>query len=431
MPNDCNHMNRPQRRRAGLVAVLVLAAAFAASAQDDLDALQLQAAPAAAAAAAESNLHAYVELAAGRVERRGGLSSQDGRRASLDLRYAAPLGAGWRFGLSDRLDDVHPVATGMRATTNSLREAWLGWRDAAGTWSADLGRINWRRGPAYGYNPTDYFRSGGLRAVTTLDPVTLRETRMGTGMLRVANLWAGGGATLALAPKLADGPSQGASAVDLGATNMNDRALIGVNQRLSPSVSAEGSLLLQRGTSATFGASLTALLTDSIVAYGEWSSGKSRRIDDIVLATGAPARRVQQAAVGLTWTLPTALALTLEAEYNGAGVDRAGWNAVLAGGPAAYQAYQAQIQPGQDIGSRRAWLLYATQKGLGLKQLDLTAFVRVNAVDHSRLAWAELRYHWPRFDAALQWNLASGGGSTEFGVMPYRQIVQLVGVAYF
>ena len=418
------------RRCASLVAVLALAAACAASAQDDIDALGLQAAPP-AAAGAESNLHAYIELAAGRVERRGGLSSQDGRRASLDLRYAAPLAEGWRFGLSDRLDDVHPVAAGTRATTNSLREAWLGWRDAAGAWSADFGRINLRRGPAYGYNPTDYFRSGALRAVTTLDPVTLRETRMGTGMLRVANLWSDGGATLALAPKLADGPSQGASAVDLGATNMNDRALLSVNQRLSPSVNAEGSLLLQRGTSATFGASLTALLSDSVVAYGEWSGGKSRRIDDIVLATGAPARRVQQAAVGLTWTLPTALALTLEAEYNGAGVDRAGWNAVLAGGPAAYQAYQALIQPGQDIGSRRAWLLYATQKGLGLKQLDLTGFVRVNAVDHSRLAWAELRYHWPRFDAALQWNLASGGGSTEFGVMPYRQIVQLVGVAYF
>jgi hypothetical protein len=90
----------------------------------------------------------------------------------------------------------------------------------------------------------------------------------------------------------------------------------------------------------------------------------------------------------------------------------------------------ALTQPSQELGSRRAWLVYASQKDLGLKQLDLTAFVRVNPIDDSRLAWAELRYHWPRFDAALQWQRGSGDARSEFGFMPYRQVIQLVGVFY-
>jgi hypothetical protein len=75
-------------------------------------------------------------------------------------------------------------------------------------------------------------------------------------------------------------------------------------------------------------------------------------------------------------------------------------------------------------------MLYATQKGLGLKQLDLTGFVRTNAVDRSRLVWAELRYHWDRFDLALQAQRSSGDARSEFGLMPYRQVLQLLGVFY-
>jgi hypothetical protein len=44
--------------------------------------------------------------------------------------------------------------------------------------------------------------------------------------------------------------------------------------------------------------------------------------------------------------------------------------------------------------------------------------------------WAELRYHWPRFDAALQWQRSSGDARSEFGIAPYRQILQLIGIVY-
>jgi hypothetical protein len=122
--------------------------------------------------------------------------------------------------------------------------------------------------------------------------------------------------------------------------------------------------------------------------------------------------------------------MTLEAEYSGAGLNGAGLDTVLNQGPAAYQRYVALTQPSQELGSRRAWLMYASQKSFGLKQLDLTGFVRVNAEDRSRLVWAELRYHWPRFDAALQWQRSSGDARSEFGIAPYRQILQLIGIVY-
>ena len=46
------------------------------------------------------------------------------------------------------------------------------------------GRINVRNGAALGYNPTDFFRSGALRSVVSIDPNSLRENRLGTVMLR-------------------------------------------------------------------------------------------------------------------------------------------------------------------------------------------------------------------------------------------------------
>lgn len=399
---------------------------------DDEDALSLQSAST-PEASADSPLRAALELGVSRIDQRTEPSTQDGYRASIDVRYATRLSSALRLTLSDRLDYVHPVADGQRSTSNSLREAYLAWQEAGSATSIDLGRVNLRQGPAFGYNPTDYFRTGALRTITTADPVALREMRMGTVMVRIGQLWANGGVSLALAPKLETSPDERSASLDLGATNSRDRALLSASTRFSERLSGQGSLLFERGSAPTVGASVTALATDSLVAYAEWSSGETPAVLDAVLGTSPPPppKRTQQAALGLTYTLPSALAVTLEAEYNGAGLDRAGWNTILGQGTAAYLRYLSVIQSSQELGSRRAWLLYASQKGLGLKQLDLTAFLRTNTVDQSRLGWVELRYHWPRFDVALQLQRSSGNASSEYGVLPSRQIVQLLGVFFF
>ena len=76
-------------------------------------------------------------------------------------------------------------------------------------------------------------------------------------------------------------------------------------------------------------------------------------------------------------------------------------------------------------------MIYVTQKSLGLKNLDLTAFLRINANDYSRLAWIELRHHWPSFDLAFQLQQNMGRSNSEFGILPDRRLMQVVGSYYF
>jgi hypothetical protein len=93
--------------------------------------------------------------------------------------------------------------------------------------------------------------------------------------------------------------------------------------------------------------------------------------------------------------------------------------------------YLLQAQRLQDQVPRHAFLVYATQKDVGIKNLDLTAFLRVNLVDQSRLAWVELRHHWPNFDLAFQLQQNIGRSTSEYGILPDRRVIQLLGSYYF
>ena len=93
--------------------------------------------------------------------------------------------------------------------------------------------------------------------------------------------------------------------------------------------------------------------------------------------------------------------------------------------------YQQAAQERQDNASRGAWLVYASKKDALTKNLDLTALVRMNAADQSKLFWAELRYHIGNVDLGLQWLSTHGSALSEYGVLPYRRQVQLLGAWYF
>ena len=84
-----------------------------------------------------------------------------------------------------------------------------------------------------------------------------------------------------------------------------------------------------------------------------------------------------------------------------------------------------------DLAARRAVLLYATKKNLVLKNLDLTALMRLNVDDDSRLTWLELRYQWASAEMALQWQQLQGRAVSEFGVLPTRSSLHLVGTYRF
>lgn len=413
------------------LAATAAALALALPAAAQTDALDLQSAPPVEEKAADSPLRAFIESGFGRIDSRVPSGDRNGRRLSLDLRYTARLDAETRLVFSNRLDHVSPPVLGNEKTVNSLRELYLGWQPEASAFDLEFGRINLRQGVAYGYNPTDHFRTGGLRTVTTADPVTLRQIRQGAAMLKGAWLWEGGSATAALAPRLRMQPETGSFAVDLSATNNRDRALLAMQPRFGERISAQASVLFEQGRAPTLGLSATALFGDALVAHAELVSARRERIVDLALGVPAADRRIAQAALGLTYTLPTSTALTLEYERNGAGLQRDDWRALRSAGPAALQRFVALTQPHQELGARDAWLLYLAHKGLGLKQLDLTAFIRRNRSDRSHLGWLELRYHWPHIDAVLQWQQASGNPDSEFGSLPVRRLTQVLGVVYF
>ena len=66
-----------------------------------------------------------------------------------------------------------------------------------------------------------------------------------------------------------------------------------------------------------------------------------------------------------------------------------------------------------------------------MKHLDLTAMLRNDLVDHSRLQWLEARYHWTRVDVALQTQLNTGTSSSNYGAQAERRMWQAVARYFF
>jgi hypothetical protein len=420
---------------AGAAATLCSTLLFAvapAAASDDA-ALDLKPASEIPTRAAQRpSFRAFGEVAVGRLGQRYGLGTEETRRASLDLTWDVKLGPQWRAVLSDRLDDIHPVEAGGRSTLNSLREAFIGWQGEDGRAALDIGRVNYRNGPAYGFNPTDYFRDGASRAVTTADPLALRENRLGTAMLRGQWLWQGGSATVALAPKLRDGPSRESFSVDLGATNHADRALLALSMQPSDRIGLQAFAFHEQDKGLQLGANGTVLFGDATVGFVEWSGGRDTELLSAALGPAPRVARRHRAAAGLTYTTASKLSLTAELQYNGFALDKAQWrDAVAAYGIEAMGAYLYEVQRRQDIASRRAAMLYASQKDAGVKNLDVTGLVRYNAEDHSRFLWVEARYHFSKVDVALQWQANQGRALSEYGAQAGRTLVQVLAAFYF
>ena len=393
------------------------------------DALSLEAAPEAPAKGARDT-KIFIEGAVGNASQRYVPESRNIGRASLDFTHTARLSPWLRAVFSDRIDHIYPADAGADATVNSLREAYLSWQPAAGNTIVELGRVNLRYGPGYGYNPTDFFRDGSLRTRTTANPFALRENRLGSVMLRAQHLWTEGSLSVAYSPKLADRPDADGWSLDLGSTNNRNRALVALSSQFSQSVSSQVLIYKEQDMSPSLGGSLTALLSDAAVAHMEASRGSEPDLLSRALAqTGAVVTR-NRFVGGITYTTLGKLSVTAEYQYNGFALDQSNWSA-LGARPATQVAYLIEAQRRQELAPREAYLIYLTQKSLLLKNLDLTAFIRVNASDHSRLVWAELRHHWPNFDLAFQLQRHIGSPTSEFGILPDSQIMQILGSYYF
>jgi len=266
--------------------------------------------------------------------------------------------------------------------------------------------------------------------LTTADPFALRENRMGTVMLRGQYLWDKGAVSLALSPKLADAPSADGWNLDLGSTNHRDRYLLAFSTQFSQRVSSQALVYQESGQSPTVGVNMTALLSDAATAHMEFTRGSEPDLLNRVLGLPAPEVTRNRFVGGATYTTLGKLSLTAEYQYNGFGLTSSAWNA-LGASPLTQLAYLNGALRLQELAGREAYLIYITQKALWLKDLDLSAYLRLNPNDDSRLAWLELRHHWPSFDLTFQLQQNIGSASSEFGILPDRRVMQVLGNYYF
>ena len=232
------------RHRSLLLAALgtaLLATALATFASAEIDALSLLPQPA-DEPRDTAPYKIVVEAAAGQAERRYGLGSRTIGRAALDLQSAGSLVNGLRGVFSARLDATDPQDSRISGVVLSLREAYMTWQGDTGATVVEFGRINLRSGPGYGFNPTDFFRDNALRTITTANPFSLRENRLGTVMLRGQHIWDGAALSLALAPEISARRSDAGLSADWGATNGRGRALLSLSSRIRDI--ASGQLLL-------------------------------------------------------------------------------------------------------------------------------------------------------------------------------------------
>ncbi len=411
-------------------ATLALAStllAGAACAQDlDAEALSLPgSAPQAAATARPWQL--FVEAATGRARVQSvpfGEESLSTQRVSVDLQVDATLAPGLRGILADRLDIDWRHRFGQRHEVNTLKEAYLSWQPRNDL-ILDAGRVNQYSGVATGYNPTDFFRGGALRSLVSLDPASIKKNRQGSVMLRGQALWDGASLTGLYSPALRDEPNPAAFNPDIGATNARDRALLIFSKRLSSDLNPQWLLYKDQGASPQVGMNLTRLLNDATVAYVEWAGGRSQPLLAQALGLEGGESFRNRLATGVTYTTSNKLSLNFEYQYNGTGLDRQEWNALPQQSLPAYVRYRQFAQTEQEMPTRHAAFFYATWQDMGISHLDLAAMVRRNGVDHSRVAWLELRYRWTRDELALQWQGNRGGLLSDYGASPIRHAWQL------
>ena len=362
----------------------------------------------------------YAELAAIDTTYSDAAPSSAGGRASFDVRCDGALSSRWRAVFSDRLDDFWSRGSANQAV-NTLKEAYVSFRDD-GTELVDFGRINVREGVGFAYNPTDYFRADALRAVISIDPNTLRDERLGTLMVRSQTLWSNGSLTAMYAPRVSASPNDSAFSPDLGATNSRSRWMLVLSQRLATDFQPQLSLTGSEHQSPQAGLNLTYLLNSATVAYVEWSGG---RAPSNLAASGyfpaAPTAFRSRLSTGFTYTTPYKLSVTLEYEYDGAAPDGSDWNAVRNGPLTPYVQYRQYAYSQAELASRQNVFGYAHWDDVGIPNLDLTAFVRFDPYDHSRVTWGEARYHWQHAGVALQWQRRAGDASSDLAPWPVRQ----------
>ncbi|WP_410499111.1 hypothetical protein [Chitinibacter sp. S2-10] len=413
-----------------MIAALVCANAEAQPADPDtLDALTLadsvQLDP--ADQDAQKSWRFFIEGMAGQINQRNGLDDIHPARISFDLNLDYRINQNWRAVLADRLDLNWQGRQDEQI--NTLKEAYLSWQ-AQPDFILDAGRVNQRNGMAFGYNPSDYFKAGAVRSVVSIAPASLRENRLGSGMLRGQYLWAGGSLSALLSPKPGDQRETAPFALDFGASNPANRWQIALSQRWFDGFAPQFLLYGEEGREVQIGANLSWLASDALSTYLEYSGGRGPSLAAQAFKQNSDERFYSRLASGATYTFPANLSMTLEYQYNQAALDGDKWRA-LASDPAAYWAYRAEAFEMQDNPTQHALFFLASWNNALWNNFDVSWMLKRDLVDQSMQSWLEARYHFKSADLALQWQYQAGDAGSQFGALPQKSSVQVLVKYYF
>jgi hypothetical protein len=374
-------------------------------------------------------------------------------RLLFDVRDEWRLGSELTLTYSGRLNlraEDHLNFPSHENVTNDLREVYASWEPLEQTF-VDAGRINLKSGVALGFNPTDFFKTRAVVEPVSVDPVVLREDRLGTLMLRSQRVWSAGSLTIAYAPAVASA-SPIYSDLDLHSfdpmfdrTNAQDRVLLkgsfDVGDRFSPEW-----LAYHEDGKTRWGLNLTASVSQAVIAYAEWSGGpKPSLIEDAlrfgratgtlppdaraVLPEDARERFRNELAAGASYTtVAPKITFNLEFNYNQAGLSGTDWNnwfragrGAAHGSPIAGELWSTRnyALDQQEQLSRSSVFLRADWIDAFIPKLELSGFVNADTLDGSARVQVTADYY-----LSDDWTVGGlvlaelGGHHSNFGSLP-------------
>jgi hypothetical protein len=459
-----------------LFLVLSKAALAGESAQEDKDLSLIppppQTSPAAPAVASDASQKIFLEDAGTLSWLEDGLvpappppTPRWEERALLDVRKEWHAGDGLRLTYGGRLNLRATDGLGFpnhENLTNDLREAYLSWEPLDRLFF-DVGRINVKSGVALGFNPTDFFKTRVVVEPLSVDPVVLREDRLGTLLLRAERVWSRGSLTAGYAPAVSS-DSAIYTSFDLRSfdpmfdrTNAHDRWLLKGTIDMAEGLSPELLAYSSQGRVA-FGANLAENLGKSVVTYIEWSGGRRGTLSGDALAFGRATGSLPAAAAGVlpglgsvgfrnqlavgasyTTALPK-ITFNLEFHYNQAGFSGADWDEWFRTGsgasasspiPSALWYVREYASDQQELISRRYAFLRMDWVDAFVPKLQVTGFVDADLTDGStRLQLGADYYLSDRWTIGGLVLADSGGRHSDFGSLPQAGSVLLKVVRY-
>lgn len=342
-------------------------------------------------------------------------------------------------------------STGLTTFNYQFREGYVSWSESPmRLWFLDVGRINVRNGVAYGFNPTDFFRTQAVVDETSQDPADLRNDRLGTVMARGQYFFGHTTLTAIFAPRLYDAAlslDEPISELDpqIRRTNADDREEMAVSHQLPFGISSQ-ILAYHEGTRWTYGANLASGVGQGATAYVEWSG--SRRFSlpveamsyavstgtfqsaESPIPTAGAQRFTQDLATGMSYTNRENVNFVAEYDLSQLGLSSGQWAQWFEAGDGAlqdeklwYLRQYASVQ--QEPLDRQSVFLRVAKDNLLTRNLSASAFCVIDAGNGSSLSQVEIDYGFSNsLGISVMAQAARGSRRTNFGSVP-------VGGAYF